>query len=67
MPKLDGFQFIHEVQQRPNLRRIPIIVLTAKSLSNEELSQLQKSAAAVVRKQGLASEDLIKEIQKAFA
>ncbi len=64
MPKLDGFQFIHEVQKKPKLRKIPIIVLTAKSLSNEELSRLQKSVATIVKKQGLDSEALIKEIQK---
>lgn len=67
MPKLDGFQFIEEMQKIPKLRAIPIIVLTAKSLSNEELSQLKKGVAKIVKKQGLGTEALIKEIHKIVA
>jgi CheY-like chemotaxis protein/anti-sigma regulatory factor (Ser/Thr protein kinase) len=64
MPRMDGFQFIEELQKHPQLRAIPIIVLTAKSLSNEEQAQLENSVAKIIKKQGLGSETLIKEIRQ---
>jgi CheY-like chemotaxis protein len=67
MPKLDGFEFIEEIHKITKLRNIPIIVLTAKSLTGDEQSQLQKSVAAIVKKQGLEGEILIHEIQKLVA
>ena len=67
MPGLDGFRFIHEVEKDPKHANIPIIVLTAKSLTNEEMSQLQKSVRKIVKKDGLGSKELIEEIQKVIA
>jgi PAS domain S-box-containing protein len=67
MPKLDGFRFIHELRKDPSRVRIPIIVLTAKSLSSKELSLLQKNVSKIVKKQNLGSEELIAEIQKVIA
>jgi PAS domain S-box-containing protein len=64
MPRMDGFQFIEELQKHPQLRAIPIIVLTAKSLSNEEQAALENSVAKIIKKQGLGSETLIKEIHQ---
>ena len=64
MPRMDGFQLIDEIHKQPRLGAIPIIVLTAKSLSNEEQAQLEKSVASIVQKQGLGSETLIKEIHQ---
>jgi len=64
MPRMDGFQFIDKLRERPQSRSIPIIVLTAKSLSNEEQTQLEKSVAAIVKKQGLGSGALIQKIRQ---
>jgi CheY-like chemotaxis protein len=66
MPRMDGFQFIEEMRKHPKLRTIPIIVLTAKSLSNDEQAQLENSVAKIIQKQGLGSETLIKEIHQLF-
>jgi CheY-like chemotaxis protein len=66
MPRMDGFQFIEELRKHPQLRAIPIIVLTAKSLSNDEQAQLENSVAKIIKKQGLGSETLIKEIHHLF-
>ena len=64
MPRMDGFQFIEEVRGRPGSQSIPIIVLTAKSLSNEEEKQLEKSVAAIVKKQGLGSDVLVQKLRQ---
>jgi PAS domain S-box-containing protein len=64
MPRMDGFQFIDELRGRSLSRSIPIIVLTAKSLTTEEQLQLEKSVVAIIQKQGLGSDTLIEKIRQ---
>jgi CheY-like chemotaxis protein len=63
MPKLDGFGVIEQLQRDPQYGNIPIIVITAKELTNEEAARLQQSVAQVMHKQGLAGETLLHELQ----
>ncbi len=67
MPHKDGWQVLHELKNDPATRDIPVIVLTAKSLSASEATLLQESASQVIQKQGLAAETLVTELQKALA
>jgi CheY-like chemotaxis protein len=66
MPRLDGFEVLARLQQEEKYRDIPVIVLTAKSLSASETTVLQESASQVIQKQGLAAETLVTELQKAL-
>jgi signal transduction histidine kinase/DNA-binding response OmpR family regulator len=36
MPEMDGFEFLDEMRQRPELQSIPVVVLTAKDLTEED-------------------------------
>jgi CheY-like chemotaxis protein len=36
MPEMDGFEFLGELRQRPEGQQIPVLVLTAKDLTEEE-------------------------------
>jgi CheY-like chemotaxis protein/anti-sigma regulatory factor (Ser/Thr protein kinase) len=63
MPEMDGFEVIQRVKANPKWRDIPIIVVTAKDLSDADLGFLNKSVDRIVQKSGLAREDLMKEIQ----
>jgi CheY-like chemotaxis protein len=67
MPGTDGFAVIERLRQDPDLRTIPIVVLTAKSLSADESAHLNASVAKVLQKQGLAGEALNQEIAGALA
>jgi CheY-like chemotaxis protein/anti-sigma regulatory factor (Ser/Thr protein kinase) len=67
MPVMDGFQFIEKIKENEALQNIPIIVLTAKSLTNSEQAQLQKSVSSIVQKQALTSDSLIEQIKKIIA
>ena len=67
MPGLDGFAVIERLRQDQNLRAIPIVVLTAKSLSADEISRLNASVATVLHKQGLSGDALNQEIAGALA
>jgi CheY-like chemotaxis protein len=36
MPEMDGFEFLTELRQRPEGQKIPVLVVTARDLSDEE-------------------------------
>jgi DNA-binding response OmpR family regulator len=62
MPRLDGFGVIEKLRLDPELRQIPIIVISSKDLTVEESGRLRESVAVVMRKQGLDTGRLIAEI-----
>ena len=67
MPRLDGFGVIEALQSDPVARGIPIVVLTAKSLSEEESALLHERTLAVIRKQGLDRGELLAGLRRALA
>jgi CheY-like chemotaxis protein len=67
MPRLDGFGLLAQLQQNPAHQTIPVIVLTAKSLTSEEQAMLQQGVVQVIHKQGLAAETLLGELEKMIA
>jgi len=66
MPRLDGFGVIEQVRQNPETCSIPIIVLTAQSLPDEDVARLQESVTQVMQKQGLTGEILLQKLQQAL-
>jgi PAS domain S-box-containing protein len=64
MPKMDGFEFLEIFHKIEKYREIPIIILTAKSLSNAEMTKLDDHVSEIIQKQGLESKRLITEIRK---
>jgi signal transduction histidine kinase/DNA-binding response OmpR family regulator len=67
LPWLDGFGVIEQLKEDPNYRRIPIVVLSAKTLTKQEKARLQDHVSQVVRKQGLDRETLMQELQHALS
>ena len=67
MPNMDGFTVIEHLQQDPQFRLIPVIVLTAKSLSGAEQTLLEQSVVKVVHKLGLDRSAFIQELRNALA
>lgn len=52
MPEMDGFEVIRQIEADPALRDIPIIVLTAKSLTKAEAEQLSRRTEDLLQKDG---------------
>ncbi|RME44123.1 MAG: helix-turn-helix domain-containing protein [Chloroflexi bacterium] len=50
MPVMDGFQVIQAMQERENLRNVPVVVLTAQALTSQDMARLQQGVAAVLAK-----------------
>ncbi|MFQ5793225.1 MAG: hybrid sensor histidine kinase/response regulator, partial [Acidobacteriota bacterium] len=66
MPRMDGFAVIECLQQDPQYRDIPVIVLTAKALTVEEQALLQQRVLKVLEKQALQPDLLIQELRSAL-
>lgn len=62
MPRLDGFGVIESLRADPQMRELPIIVISAKDLTRAESEMLRKSVAVVMKKQGFQGEKLVDEI-----
>ena len=67
MPNVDGFEVLRSVRARPALRDMPVIVVTAKDLSDEDRQRLADSAQGVILKQALRLEQLFQQIRDALA
>ncbi|MGA8817431.1 MAG: response regulator [Xanthobacteraceae bacterium] len=50
MPKMDGFEFLERVRQNPHYVDLPIVVLTAKELTDNERSYLAERTLLVLSK-----------------
>lgn len=66
MPRLDGFGVIEQLRIDPDHHDIPIIVLTAKTLTEAERTMLQQSVLKVIEKRGLEPDALLREIRSAL-
>jgi len=62
MPSMDGFEVIRQVRQEPALKEIPILVMTAKNLTGDELAILNRQTQALFQKNGSWQPQLIFEL-----
>jgi CheY-like chemotaxis protein len=62
MPLMDGFEFATEVRKRQRWREIPIIVLTAKELTDDDRRRLNGDVQRIVHKSTMSRDQILKEI-----
>jgi CheY-like chemotaxis protein len=67
MPDVNGFDVVEALQERAETARIPILVVTAKDRSAEELSRLNGLVSAVVEKGSFDRHRLSAEVRRAMS
>ena len=64
MPRMDGFEFVTELRKHHDWRSIPIIVITAKTLTNEDRLLLQGHVQKVLQKGDFSRDELLVELRE---
>jgi signal transduction histidine kinase/DNA-binding LacI/PurR family transcriptional regulator/AraC-like DNA-binding protein len=66
MPDPDGFGVLEAMQDMESARTVPVIVLSAKTLTEEDMVRLNRSVAAVIRKGMFTSHETLAHIKDAL-
>jgi CheY-like chemotaxis protein len=64
MPEMDGFEFLEAVRARDEWRAIPVVVVTAKQLTDDDRWRLNGGVERVLAKPGNSSEPLLDQIRE---
>ncbi|MEE3719049.1 response regulator [Tumidithrix elongata RA019] len=62
MPEMDGFEFINRLRQQRDIPQMPIVVVTAKDLSQEDKLRLGGTVQKILQKGAHSCPQLIDEI-----
>lgn len=64
MPGMDGFAVVEQMKEDPTLNEIPIIVITAATLTPAEKARLQGKVRATLRKGSFVDTELIEVVER---
>ncbi|MEO0561898.1 MAG: response regulator, partial [Chloroflexota bacterium] len=67
MPKLDGFQVVEALRTSEDNRNIPIVVVTAKELTEEDRRRLNGGIQRILQKGAYSRDQLLQEVSKLTA
>jgi CheY-like chemotaxis protein len=67
MPEMDGLQFLAEMRKNEAWRTIPVIVVTAKTLTDEERQWLNQGVERILQKADYRPDYLVDEIRQILA
>jgi signal transduction histidine kinase/CheY-like chemotaxis protein len=67
MPVMDGFAMLAELRKREDCRQIPVVVITAKDLTQEERERLRGQADKILEKGSYVRADLLREVRNCVA
>jgi signal transduction histidine kinase/DNA-binding response OmpR family regulator len=63
MPEMDGFEFMEELRKRADCRQVPVVVITAKDITEQDRQRLNGQVARVMQKGSFQMEDLVREVR----
>ncbi|MDB4945922.1 MAG: hybrid sensor histidine kinase/response regulator [Labilithrix sp.] len=67
MPDVSGFEVVDVLDREPETARIPILVVTAKQVSDEDRARLNRYALAIMEKSEFGQERLTAEVERALS
>jgi CheY-like chemotaxis protein len=63
MPEMDGFEFMEELRKLPECHQVPVVVITAKDITEQDRQRLNGQVARVMQKGSFQMEDLVREVR----
>src|SRR5262249_20183499 len=63
MPRVDGFEVLQTLRMQPRTRDLPVIVVTAKDLTDEDRQRLARGTEKVINKQAVPLDNVRQEIR----
>jgi signal transduction histidine kinase/CheY-like chemotaxis protein len=66
MPEMDGFEFVDELRKNEEWRDIPIIVVTAKDITDEDRLRLNGYVQKTLQKGNYSRDELLKDIRESI-
>jgi len=67
MPEMDGFDFVDELRRNEDWRELPVVVVTAKALTDEERRRLNGHVERIIQRGRQSRQDLLTEIRDLVA
>ncbi len=67
MPVMDGFDFVMEMRNRDASRAVPIVVVTAKDVTEEDRRRLNGDVVGLIERGGLGRDDLLALLREQVA
>jgi len=64
MPVMDGFEFVMEMHKLDSSPAIPIVVVTAKDITEEDRRRLNGDVVGLIEKGGLDRESLLAQLRE---
>ncbi len=64
MPEVDGFTVVDELKKHNITKDVPIIILTARNITKEDIERLRGKVLSIAQKGRFSKEDLLKDIKK---
>jgi CheY-like chemotaxis protein len=64
---MDGFEFVMEMRERDASRAIPIVVVTAKDVTEEDRQRLNGDVVGLIQKGGLDRETMLALLREQVA
>jgi signal transduction histidine kinase/CheY-like chemotaxis protein len=62
MPKMDGFEFLDELRSRPDWQDIPVVVITARDLTEEDRNRLNGGVERIIQKSD--RDDMLRQLTR---
>jgi hypothetical protein len=67
MPEMDGFEVLERLQGDETWREVPVIIVTAKDLTREDIVRLNGRVAKILQKGAYQRRDLVRDIHAMIA
>lgn len=67
MPEVDGMEVLRAMQEQEATRGVPVIVLTAQTLTGQDMERLQRGVAAVLGKGLFTAGETLEHVRRALA